>query len=481
MKRLLFFLICNFLSFFIFSQQQIVYKGSKSYTLRERTDLRRYDNGKYTGLVCREVTSFINPVESEDDFAYEGSFFVNQKTNRNQTNVGFGISDYIFASFKIDSKGNTKMIVDNGFPTFRNFPAFPEKKIKIGDSWTAKAERAVDPLNKGIITKMPIYVQYQYIGDEEFYGEPVFLISAQWATRYGMGSGTSYIDWNGDSELQKATGMHKATMYVSKKTGNAVVIRDSADETFIYNDGNQIQFKGTVSLFTEYQPAADTKDLLPVLKRICELTDEQTENLFEKNSNQNAQIADALIYKEDLISDNSNYVKNHKISTNYSEEVVDSFKDYSTENDKNNLQKIQKKLQQNDNTKKSKKENSINIDVEKNPAGIKLSVKNLQFKPDSAELSDSEKGRLSQIAEILNTVPQAKLLVEGHTAKTGNDKGEMQLSKERANEIAKALTKLGINSDRFICRGYGSTKPIADNSTQQGKEKNRRVEITILD
>lgn len=128
MKRLFFFLICSFLSFFIFSQQQIVYKGSKSYTLRERTDLRRYDNGKYTGLVCREVTSFINPVESENDFAYEGSFFVNQKTNRNQTNVGFGISDYIFASFKIDSKGNTKMIVDNGFPTFRNFPAFTEKK-----------------------------------------------------------------------------------------------------------------------------------------------------------------------------------------------------------------------------------------------------------------------------------------------------------------------------------------------------------------
>ena len=56
----------------------------------------------------------------------------------------------------------------------------------------------------------------------------------------------------------------------------------------------------------------------------------------------------------------------------------------------------------------------------------------------------------------------------------------MQLSIERAFAISNALTNLGVDSNRFICRGYGSTKPVVDNSTPQGKARNRRVEITIL-
>ena len=119
--------------------------------------------------------------------------------------------------------------------------------------------------------------------------------------------------------------------------------------------------------------------------------------------------------------------------------------------------------------------------MEKTPAGIKLSIQNLQFKPDSAELLDSEKERLSQIAEILKTVPSAKFLVEGHTASTGNPVGEMNLSIERANAIASSLIKRGINSENCICRGFGRTKPVSDNNTVQGKAKNRRVEITILE
>ena len=467
-------IVFSFLIYFfcLFSQQRIKYNGCGNYTLRERTDLRRYDNGKYIGLVSREVTSFINPVYCENGYQYEGNFYVNEMTNRNYAKVGNGINDYIFASFKIDEKGNLQMISDYGFPSFRSFPAFPEKQIKKGDSWNAQAQRAVDPLNKGIVTKMPIYVQYQYVDDTQFNGEPVFLLTAQWATRYGMGSGNYHIDFGGDSELQKATGSHKATIYVSKKTGNAIVIRDTVDETFFYADGNAIQFKGTISLFTEYPPSVDTSDLIPVLKRICDLTDEQ---------------ADFLAKKE---------VSNQKIPEHLSEEFSEITKEPGvnqydkkllTGNDSNFVDKESEnsnKFSQKNNASENhiqKKKNHIDIEVEKTPAGIKLSIQNLQFKPDSAELLDSEKERLSQIAEILKTVPSAKFLVEGHTADTGNPVGEMNLSIERANASASSLIKLGINSENFICRGFGGTKPVSDNKTAQGKAKNRRVEITILE
>ena len=73
------------------------------------------------------------------------------------------------------------------------------------------------------------------------------------------------------------------------------------------------------------------------------------------------------------------------------------------------------------------------------------------------------------------------LLVEGHSASTGNKKGELELSKERAAVIAKELSNRGIDSSRFILKGCGSDRPIADNSTKEGMAKNRRVEITILE
>lgn len=461
--------------------------------MRERTDLRRYDNGKYIGLVSREVTSFINPVYCENGYQYEGNFYVNEMTNRNYAKVGNGINDYIFASFKIDEKGNLQMISDYGFPSFRSFPAFPEKQIKKGDSWNAQAQRAVDPLNKGIVTKMPIYVQYHYVDDTQFNGEPVFLLTAQWATRYGMGSGNYHIDFGGDSELQKATGSHKATIYVSKKTGNAVVIRDTVDETFFYADGNEIQFKGTISMFTEYPPSVDTSDLIPVLKRICNLTDDEADFLAKKeNSNQTVSDFFSQDYSENASQESSeNLSHTQEFTQDFTQDFAQATKvDDSNPYDKNliaenggELSSLDSISQNNISSQNNvqKKKNKIDVEVEKTPAGIKLSIQNLQFKPDSAELLDSEKGRLAQIAEILKTVPSAKLLVEGHTASTGNPTGEMKLSVERANSIAYSLIKLGINSENFICRGFGGTKPLFDNKTPEGKAKNRRVEITILE
>ena len=73
------------------------------------------------------------------------------------------------------------------------------------------------------------------------------------------------------------------------------------------------------------------------------------------------------------------------------------------------------------------------------------------------------------------------LLFECHTASTGNPNGERELSIERAKSIASELAKRGVDKGRFICKGQGGTKPIADNGTTEGKARNRRVEITILD
>lgn len=410
MKKLFFVLFCVFVNLNCFSQVLIQYNQDRTYTLVERTDLRRYDNGRYIGLLSREVRSFINQDEHPKykNF-YQGDFYVLEKTKRNSFEVTLGINEAIPSSFTISEDGNLTMIEDNGFPSFRSFPTFPKDKIKIGDKWNATAERAVDPLNKGIITRLPIYIQYQYTGDGKYHDEDIFILKAQWATRYGI----SYFDSQGDRELKSAMGSHKADIYVSKKTGCALLVRDIVDETFVYQDGNKINFQGFITLFTEYPPAVDREIIIPSLNRIAKNNDDKPDDDTQK----------------------------------------DFFKDKDVPD----------------------------ISYENTNRGIRLTIQNLQFKPNSSELLPGEENRLNQIAKVLKQAKNSMFLVEGHTASTGNISGEKQLSVERAYTIATELIKRGISAEKFIYKGSGSSKPIASNETPEGMAKNRRVEITILE
>ena len=414
----------------LFSQVLIQYNEDRTYTLVERTDLRRYDNGRYVGLLSREVRSFIHQEDnSKYKNFYQGDFYVLEKTKRNLYEINQGINEAIPSAFTISDDGYLSMIEDNGFPSFRSFPTFPKEKIQIGDTWQGRAERAVDPLNKGIITRLPILIQYQYTGDGKYHDEEIYILKAQWATRYGI----SYFDPQGDRDLKSATGSHKADIYVSKKTGCALLVRDLVDETFIYQDGNKINYQGFITLFTEYPPAVDREIVIQALNQIAKNTDDKN---IEEEKNLD--------------------VKIDKITNNISDK----------QNDKELF---------NDTNKTS------DITYENTSSGIKLTIENLQFKPNSSELLPGEKERLNQIASALKQAPNSMFLVEGHTASTGNLSGEKKLSVERAYTIANELIKRGIGAEKFLCKGSGSSKPIASNDTAEGMAKNRRVEITILE
>ena len=469
------FLILFFLNFLFWGQEiQFRYNGGRNYTLVERTDLRRYENNRYVGLLSREIRSFI----SNYGDLYEGSFYVSQDTVRASLSVADQIHDSIPSKFRISDDGNLTMIEDYGYPTFRSFPAFSANRIKHGDSWQAKAERAVDPLNKGIVTKIPMYVQYTYTGDENVRGEDVYVLTAKWATRYGQ---NIYIDFGGDKELKQAMGSHNATMYVSKVTGNAIVVRDSVDETFVYNDGKAVTFKGTISLFTEYPPAVDRSKIIRALQRVAAIDGDEAKLLAQvatktDGAQSKAGSKDADVAKLSSGSQSSRDAQ----STAYSQSKSGSQKSASSKPSAESISKavaaVSKSLSDQAIAAASKP-----IKVENTTAGIRLTIQNLQFKPDSAELVSGESSRLDQIASVLREVPESQFLVEGHTAATGNETGEMRLSALRAHKIAKELSKRGIPQEKFICKGSGAHKPVADNSTPAGKAVNRRVEITILE
>ena len=322
------------------------------------------------------------------------------------------------------------------------------------------------PLDKGLYTKLQITVQYTYIGKETYKGTPVYHIKAKWATRYG--SGTLYHDWEGDESLTKATGSHTADIMVSIETGAAILIRDTVDETFFYDDGNYVTYKGSILLFTEFPPSIDKTEITNALSKIATVKTESNSEDY---------------YKDGVLFENPSISNGYSAGTSWNDDVpfqVNTSSGYLG-NGGSETTFVPKPSTPTVVTKPAVEEAKNDMVVEETDAGLRLSVRNLQFIPDSSQLLPSERNRLDEIAKVLKLAPKATFLVEGHSASTGNPTGEKNLSVERAKSIVDELVKRGIPANQFIFRGLGSEVPIADNSTSEGKALNRRVEITILE
>jgi OOP family OmpA-OmpF porin len=114
------------------------------------------------------------------------------------------------------------------------------------------------------------------------------------------------------------------------------------------------------------------------------------------------------------------------------------------------------------------------------PSSIQIADK-VQFGFDSAEILPASFGLLKEVADVFTKNPQIeKVQVEGHTDSTGAAGHNKELSQKRAESVRAFLVKEGVKGTRLVAKGFGPDKPIADNTTDEGKEKNRRVEFNIL-
>ncbi|MGZ5000862.1 MAG: OmpA family protein [Methylomonas sp.] len=107
---------------------------------------------------------------------------------------------------------------------------------------------------------------------------------------------------------------------------------------------------------------------------------------------------------------------------------------------------------------------------------IELVVKGVKFKFDSAELTPAAMRILDDAAKALDTYPQNDVEVQGHASSEGTDEYNMRLSERRSQSVVEYLKSKGV-PNKLIPKGYGETRPIADNSTEEGRSQNRRVEL----
>jgi RHS repeat-associated protein len=110
--------------------------------------------------------------------------------------------------------------------------------------------------------------------------------------------------------------------------------------------------------------------------------------------------------------------------------------------------------------------------VEPNPDAV-------QFETNSATLTDGAKKELDNLVFNMNLFPESTYEIAAHTDNVGNDESNQTLSEQRAKSVVDYLIGQGIDASRLTSNGYGETQPRADNATEEGRSRNRRVEYNV--
>jgi OOP family OmpA-OmpF porin len=110
-----------------------------------------------------------------------------------------------------------------------------------------------------------------------------------------------------------------------------------------------------------------------------------------------------------------------------------------------------------------------------------LVLEGVNFEFNSAKLTPASLTILDKVAASLRDWPEVKVEVGGHTDSVGADAYNAKLSQQRAESVITYLQGAGVAAERMKAKGYGEAKPIADNKTDAGRAKNRRVELTRID
>lgn len=149
--------------------------------------------------------------------------------------------------------------------------------------------------------------------------------------------------------------------------------------------------------------------------------------------------------------------------------------------EKKQLQESMVKLNQEKAQLSSRLQDALSLVAETRDSarGFIVNLPDILFDVDKATLKAGAQVVIAKLVGILLVMPDLSLQVEGHTDSTGGDEYNQKLSEKRARSVMDFLVQNGVKPERISARGFGKTRPIADNATEEGRRKNRRVELII--
>jgi OmpA-OmpF porin, OOP family len=104
----------------------------------------------------------------------------------------------------------------------------------------------------------------------------------------------------------------------------------------------------------------------------------------------------------------------------------------------------------------------------------------INFDTGQATIQDDSMPQLDQVAAMLKAAPALRLEIAGHTDNVGTPESNQKLSDARAKSVVAVLVARGVAANRLAAKGHGQMSPVADNRTEEGRAKNRRVELVKL-
>jgi len=438
MKKIILLLFLTSILLSLFSEAvTFQYRLDPHYTIVERADYSKRKNGQYLGYVNREIRGIYESREQQPGvYQVEASWFKAQEIKKEGRYQALPLDHIERSRFTQNLSGTMSGFSDLKGPQFRNFPLFPSTPVFPGDRWEAPLSMIITDDSGDLKAEIPLYCGYQFLGEGEYHGSAVYLVEAQFALRYRRGSNA-----RADQFLESLSGTHKVTLTIDKETLSPILMRDNFQEQHQYRNGTTLETRGFNLIFYEG---------ISLLNR-----GETVENL-SRSFGQDIRVIPGIVDSGEDSGREEAY-------------RADESADHQQENLKEQMEGFTEEFQQSE------------ITLYQRNDGLTLSLNNLHFVPDQAIILEEDRPLLDKIAGSLMNIVDKSLLVTGHTADVGSVESQIELSLERAKVVVDELIKRGIPADRFLYLGMGGSEPLADNSNEEGRALNRRVEITILE
>jgi OOP family OmpA-OmpF porin len=222
-------------------------------TVIERSDLQKYQDGKYIGLENREVRGILDWMKGPDGSRIEGTFYVIGELNRGGTPVAQKVDISSPAVWTVGLDGVIDVAEDSPYPILRGFPVFPTRALTVGDSWKAPGARMVEPFRDGRFTRVKILSSYRYIGDKVIDGKPFRMITAKYAVTYRKPLGPVT-----DERVLSISGTHTVSIQLSAGVGELSFMSDVMEETYQLADSKSLTYKGFILTWFNASAPLDT-------------------------------------------------------------------------------------------------------------------------------------------------------------------------------------------------------------------------------
>jgi outer membrane protein OmpA-like peptidoglycan-associated protein len=122
-----------------------------------------------------------------------------------------------------------------------------------------------------------------------------------------------------------------------------------------------------------------------------------------------------------------------------------------------------------------------NLQLRQTESGVVVTLGDVLFESGQTELRQEAQTSLVEVVDLLQSEPDKKIRIEGHTDSTGDSEINLRISQQRADHVLDALVALGVDAARITSVGMGEDFPIASNENEEGRSRNRRVDVILLD